>query len=223
MVVFTQHFKHYLLGKEFVLRTDHNSLRWLHNFQGIEGQLARWLEQLARFQYKIVHRPGRVHSNADALSRLPAFIAERPPVMQAVRAIHHARPQGPPLVEEDELAQAQREDEELRQIIALKGGKKKFAQPPRELKKFATVWSQLQVQGARLVRVPPTNSDAANQVQVVLPRTLVPKVLAQLHNAVTAGHLGVQKLQAKVKDRFYWLGWFGDVKRGSLDCSSDLA
>lgn len=41
MVTFTKHFKHYLLGKEFILRTDHNSLRWLHNFQGLEGQLAR--------------------------------------------------------------------------------------------------------------------------------------------------------------------------------------
>lgn len=73
MVTFTKHFKHDLLGAEFVLRTDHNSLRWLHNFQGIEGQLARWLEQLASFQYKIVHRSGKQHANADALSRLPGL------------------------------------------------------------------------------------------------------------------------------------------------------
>lgn len=39
MVTFTKYFRHYLLGKEFVLRTDHNSLRWLHNLQGLEGQL----------------------------------------------------------------------------------------------------------------------------------------------------------------------------------------
>jgi len=73
MVTFTKYFKHFLLGKEFVLRTDHNSLRWLHNFQGLEGQLARWVEQLATFHYKIVHRPGKQHGNADALSRLPAY------------------------------------------------------------------------------------------------------------------------------------------------------
>ena len=115
------------------------------------------------------------------------------------------------------MAQAQREDAELQQIIALKGGKK-CVPPPRELQKFAPVWSQLQVQDARLVRVPPRNSDAANQVQVVLPRSLVPRVLEQLHNSVTAGHLGIQKLQAKVKDRFYWLGWFGDVKRWCQEC-----
>ncbi len=46
---------------------------WLHNVQGLEGQLARWVEQLAIFQYKTVHRPGKAHANAHALSRLPAF------------------------------------------------------------------------------------------------------------------------------------------------------
>jgi hypothetical protein len=44
VVRFTQHFKHYLLGREFILRTDHNSLRWLINFKDLQGQLARWLE-----------------------------------------------------------------------------------------------------------------------------------------------------------------------------------
>lgn len=55
-----------------------------------------------------------------------------------------------------------------------------------------------------MVRIPPAHSDAASQVQVVLPQSMVPKVLEQLHSVSTGGHLGVQKLQGKVKDRFYW-------------------
>jgi len=31
--------------------------------------LARWLETLAEYDYDIERRPGRMHSNADALSR----------------------------------------------------------------------------------------------------------------------------------------------------------
>lgn len=73
MITFTTFFKHYLLGREFILRTDHKSLRWLHNLQGFEGQLARWIEQLANFQYCIVYRPGKQHGNADALSRIPSL------------------------------------------------------------------------------------------------------------------------------------------------------
>ena len=55
-----------------MVRTDHNSLVWLMRFRHIEGQLARWLEELAQFDMEILHRPGNKHINADAMSRLPA-------------------------------------------------------------------------------------------------------------------------------------------------------
>ena len=69
VVHFTKHFRPYLLGHHFVLRTDHSSLTWLQNFKEPEGQLARWLEKLQEFDFEIVHRRGRKHMNADALSR----------------------------------------------------------------------------------------------------------------------------------------------------------
>jgi hypothetical protein len=37
IVRFTQHFRHYLLGREFVVRTDHSSLQWLVNFKEPQG------------------------------------------------------------------------------------------------------------------------------------------------------------------------------------------
>ena len=63
VVHFSKHFKHYLLGRPFKVRTDHSSLRWLLNFREVEGQMARWLEQLGRFDFEIEHRPGRQHGN----------------------------------------------------------------------------------------------------------------------------------------------------------------
>ena len=41
----------------------------VNNFKNHEGQLARWLQILSAYDCTIVHRPGRVHSNADALCR----------------------------------------------------------------------------------------------------------------------------------------------------------
>ena len=76
VVKFTRMFRHYLLCREFVVRTDHSSLVWLLNFKYIEGQLARWLEELSRFNMKIQHRAGAKHINADALSRLPDSVTE---------------------------------------------------------------------------------------------------------------------------------------------------
>ncbi|KAL5005383.1 hypothetical protein ScPMuIL_018839, partial [Solemya velum] len=66
-----KHFRHYLYGREFVLRTDHASLRWLMGFKEPQGQIARWLEFLSSYQFTIEHRVGSKHLNADALSRIP--------------------------------------------------------------------------------------------------------------------------------------------------------
>jgi hypothetical protein len=36
-----------------------------------EGQIARWFEILAAYDFEIEHRAGRSHANADAMSRRP--------------------------------------------------------------------------------------------------------------------------------------------------------
>ena len=64
-------FRSYLRGARFIIRTDHKSLVWLHRFKDTEGMMARWLHTLQQFQFTIVHRAGRDHSNADGLSRVP--------------------------------------------------------------------------------------------------------------------------------------------------------
>lgn len=70
IVRFTRQYRHYLLGKKFYIRTDHSSLSWLMRFKMLDGQLARWLEELSQFDMEIIHRSGKKHINADALSRL---------------------------------------------------------------------------------------------------------------------------------------------------------
>lgn len=66
-----KHFRHYLLAKKFVVRTDHASLRWLMQFKTPEGQIARWIQQLQEYQFEVQYRPGPKHRNADAMSRRP--------------------------------------------------------------------------------------------------------------------------------------------------------
>ena len=64
-------FRQYLLGRSFLIRTDHAALKWLKRTPEPVGQQSRWLEQLSAFDFLIQHRPGIKHSNADALSRIP--------------------------------------------------------------------------------------------------------------------------------------------------------
>ena len=62
-------FHQYLLGRHFVIRTDHAALTWLRCTAEPMPQLARWLTFIEQFDYEIEHRPGAKHGNADGLSR----------------------------------------------------------------------------------------------------------------------------------------------------------
>lgn len=68
-ILSVKHFRSYLYGHKFRLRTDHASLIWLIKRKEPSAQIARWLEFLEEFQFSIEHRPGRQHSNADGMSR----------------------------------------------------------------------------------------------------------------------------------------------------------
>ena len=71
VVTFIQHFKQYLLGRKFVIRTDHSALRWvLSLFLNPENQLARWIEILSQYDFTVIYRRGIKHSNANFLSRV---------------------------------------------------------------------------------------------------------------------------------------------------------
>lgn len=60
-----------MLGHSFLIRTDHAALQWLKRTPEPIGQQARWLEILEEYNYEIQHRPGRLHCNADGVSRRP--------------------------------------------------------------------------------------------------------------------------------------------------------
>ena len=50
--------KQYLLGRHFIIRTDHAALTWLRKTAEPMPQLARWLAFIEQFDYEILHRPG---------------------------------------------------------------------------------------------------------------------------------------------------------------------
>ena len=64
-------FRYYLLCHEFLLRTDHAALTTLLRSPDPPAQQARWLDLIAEYQFKIVHRAGVIHRDADSLSRRP--------------------------------------------------------------------------------------------------------------------------------------------------------
>ena len=61
--------RHYLLGKKFILMTDHISLKYFFTQPDLTARQARWLSFLSEFDMDIKHIKGKENKIADALSR----------------------------------------------------------------------------------------------------------------------------------------------------------
>jgi hypothetical protein len=61
--------RHYLMGRRFELRIDHNDLKYLFDQPTLNARQSRWLEFLCEYDFYIKHIKGKKNKVADALSR----------------------------------------------------------------------------------------------------------------------------------------------------------
>jgi hypothetical protein len=61
--------RHYLMGRRFELRTDHNGLEYLFDHPTLNARQSRWLEFLCEYEFDIKHIKGKENKVVDALSR----------------------------------------------------------------------------------------------------------------------------------------------------------
>lgn len=66
----TKYFRPYIYGRKFKIITDHKPLTWLFSLKEPNSKLVRWRLKLEEFDYEIIHKNGRLNTNADALSRI---------------------------------------------------------------------------------------------------------------------------------------------------------
>ena len=222
VVAFVKHFRPYLLGRSFVLRTDHGSLSWLWNFRNPEGQLARWLEQLQEYDFSIVHRRGRKHGNADALSRMPCSQCgresheEQPSVVAASSFDLHSS---------DDLRKSQLADPSIRFVLLAKEAGRKpltdqLAGQSQSCKRLVQLWERLEAIGGVLWKHYEDVEGGLKWKQLVVPQSLRDDILQELHAGVLGGHLGEEKTTLKLRQRFYWPGYSKDVRDWCRSCAT---
>ncbi|KAL5457023.1 hypothetical protein EMCRGX_G034258 [Ephydatia muelleri] len=165
----------------------------------VGGRLTRWLLFLQQFKLDFQYKPGRLHTNADTLSRIPSKD-------NTVAAIEE-------LVSEDTLhtfLKAQEEDPALGKVIeALKNG---TAVPSSTVPGLKKTFLQ---DGLLCCKFRASCSDSVC-TQLVVPKGHVKIILENLHNE--SGHLGVQRTTEKVKERFYWPGYEMDIQNWVQEC-----
>ena len=66
----------YLLGRKFVVETDHANLEWLCSIAPHKAKLARWASLPAEYDFELHHRPGHTNTVPDALT--PNTVSQQP-------------------------------------------------------------------------------------------------------------------------------------------------
>jgi predicted aspartyl protease/transposase InsO family protein len=243
VVNFVKHFRHFLIGKPFILRTDHAALTWLNKTRDPIGQNARWLEQLGEYTFEIQHRPGTRHGNADALSRRPCpprspCTACRPKDETAVKCratkstptqSFFDEPAGHPADwSVENVKQAQASDPDLSPLLAI--GFPNGDRPPyssvehlsSSSKSLWYQWERMYVYDGLLYRQWESPDGLATRGQLYIPKSMRNQFLQLVHSGMTGGHLGRSKTEDQVSRRAYWPSWTSDV-RFFLKCCENCA
>ena len=187
--------EHYLLGAEFRLETDHQSLIHVKSSVKPSPRLTHWLDFLALFHYDPVYRPGATNCTADCLSRLVPGLnaisgpAPDPEVISKIKEGYSGDPYFAPVHKALILKQ---------QVVA----------------KFKTRVVQFYAADGLLFF-----RDATGD------RTCVPKMpelrlqlMKECHEAVTAGHLGMANTHFALRRRYFWPKMESSVRRWIKGC-----
>ena len=229
VVHFVKQFRPYILGREFLLRTDHSALRWLKLTPEPIGQQARWLERLEEFNFRIEHRPGKQHANADAMSRRPCRQCRQTGESEVSEVSARLIQMRDDTAEAGPNAEVwdrdYEQDSQLREVfreIAGGGegpGTAEFLGSSREQKTYWLQRERLRVLDGRLYREWYSTDGRPASLQLVPPKGRRQELLAEIHGGITGGHLGVRKTQEQVQRRAYWVGWRQDVRRFCQTCA----
>ena len=81
-----EHFRYYLLGRKFLIRTDHKALEWLRKTTNPKTPqiVFRWQETLSEYDFDILYVPGTKMKLCDALSRRPFNDGEEDNILPVV-------------------------------------------------------------------------------------------------------------------------------------------
>ena len=223
---FVTHYKHYLLGRKFVVRTDHRALCWMLNWkQPNTSQYCRWKQELEIYDMRVEYRPGEKHINADALSRLPNC------EQCELRHMEPKRKRNIKILNKDkneaiccrrivafENDLDQENDVALKNIIELlKAGKLAEKEPAsvrsgnEEMKRLWSKRENLRIRGDMLYMF-----SKDGKYRLIIPTAARNDIIKMAHE--TLAHIGTKKMCNFFKQNYYWLNMDLDIKLYVASC-----
>jgi hypothetical protein len=210
-------FRHHLLGRYFLIVTDHAPLKCLMKPNNMSHRLNKWALYLQEYDFDIVYRPGRTNTNADALSRLPQINSTVVSSDVDIEEIFEPPSSNRVVVE-------QAKDPFMKAMVDYLTNDT-FPADEALARRIALESPSYTLQAGMLHRIKSlkTTGREDGTLQLVVPKDLRDELLEAFHDDRLAGHLGVAKTFCKLRSRYYWPGMYGDVSNWCQKCSVCLS
>lgn len=180
----------YLVGRNFIIKTDHQSLKFLSEQQAITPYQQKWVAKMLGYDYSIVYRKGTQNAVADALSRKP-------------------------IASEGQLFQCEGGNDGdwskvWEQIIALYASDKKLCRLIEQVRTQPQLHPKYSWHGNCLRR--------KGNVVVGDDGLLRKRLFSLFHDTLMSGHSGVHATLHQISALLYWKGLTKDVKQWVREC-----
>jgi len=203
--------RHFLDGHRFLIRTDHQALRWIYSTTDSSGRLMRWRLRLSEYTCDIKYKPGASHHAPDFLSRTDSDAAVEDinddipclALAETANGLLTGRYTGtdmPAPVEYDDIVEAQKTDAFSVEL------------PKRVAYKTARAFFHTESYG--LYRRAPYGD------QLVIPESLRERILTLNHHATVSAHPGVNRMYFAMRRRYYWPSMVPDIHNTITKCTT---
>lgn len=183
-----QKFHSYIWGTAVTVVTDHHALCWLTTKKDLAGKLARWALTVQGYAPTIKYKSGRLHEDADALSRNPVGAAEENEDEEEMFPVWLT-------TEQPDLQASIRTEQEKEpgwgKII------KDLEEGTGRRGNFVLVDGLLHLRtlvGQRMIK------------KLCVPREQRVAIIQACHDDMMAGHLGRRRTCHKIEQRYFWPG-----------------
>ena len=185
----TRQWRHWLKGRQFILRTDHSPLRQLLRNKGedFSNRQMRWFEWLQEFHFDIEHLPGVNNLAADALSR--AYVISALEIGTEAK-----RQKSIGMLELEKAVQEDDKYQSLRRKIETEGD------PTMSVNKEGMI------------------QDGGGRVIIPANNALRVKLILESHEPPFAGHFGIKRTCELVRRMWRWDSILADVMAVVSSC-----
>ncbi|MCA9761261.1 MAG: DDE-type integrase/transposase/recombinase, partial [Streptococcus sp.] len=180
-------FHPYVSGARFTVVTDHAALSWHLKMNDPTARLMRWSLYLQAYDFEIIHRKGRIHSNVDCLSR---------PIL----SLEIVKDDGVEDISSKNLDPW--EDEAL--LFYLENGRFIDGASNKQMKRVRVKADKYSLENDKLMYRKKTHTSPKEWPKKAIRQSLI----AEAH---VIGHFQAASTFNRLYERYYWTGMFEDV------------